>query len=222
MPGILLALAMMLANDAAPAAEPPPELPIPVGAPKDDYGLVAWCYGALGGYLDLYDRVMPEVTRIESTYRKPGTRLEDDLKTYSDLRAESRSNLKLFTRAIEAAEKASLRPISARGQEAVKKGRGAWAAAATLSDARVAQEWMGWALPAVCAPTAQRLLANAKLMGATFEATADPADLPPAEGEDAIGAQLMEQSQPLPATAEVAPAQAEPALEQPIAAPPAT
>ena len=55
--------------EAAPAAE---ELPWPAGAPHDDYGLVAWCHGALTGYLDLHDQVMPEVTRIETTYRPPG------------------------------------------------------------------------------------------------------------------------------------------------------
>ena len=51
------------------------ELPFPIGAPTDDFGLVAWCYGALGGYLDLHDRVLPEVSRIEGAYRRPGTTL---------------------------------------------------------------------------------------------------------------------------------------------------
>lgn len=221
MPVVFLALALLLAAEPAvtetstpPAPEAAPETapespPIPVGAPKDDYGLVAWCYGALGGYLDLYDRVMPEVTRIESTWRKPGVRLEDDLRVYSDLRRESRVNLKLFARAIAAAEKASPSPISKRGVEAVNKGRGAWSAAATLSDARVAQEWMGWALPAVCTPTAQRLETSAKLMGATFDASQaapepEPAPASPEApteptGSDAIGQQLMEQVMAPPA-----------------------
>ena len=44
------------------------------GAPTDDYQFVAWCYGALSGYLDLHDEVMPEVTRIESTWTARGAR----------------------------------------------------------------------------------------------------------------------------------------------------
>lgn len=206
MPALLLALAMLFADEPA-ATEAPPPPSIPVGAPSDDYGLVAWCYGTLGGYLDLYDQVMPEVTRIESTYRAPGSRLADDLKVYSDMRAEGRANLKLFARAIEAAEKANPRPISTRGAEAVKKGRGNWAAAASLSKARVAQEWMSWSLPAVCAPTAERLEANAKLMGAMFDANAAPAETEPAGAIDAIGDRLLQTTQE--SSAEAPPASAD-------------
>ena len=83
MSALLFALALLAQNAApetGPAAEGPPpeaapaaeELPWPAGAPHDDYGLVAWCHGALTGYLDLHDQVMPEVTRIETTYRPPG------------------------------------------------------------------------------------------------------------------------------------------------------
>lgn len=200
MPALLLALAMLFTDEPA-TAEAPPAPSIPVGAPSDDYGLVAWCYGALGGYLDLYDEVMPEVTRIESTYRAPGSRLADDLKVYSDMRAEGRANLKLFIRAIEATEKASLRPISVRGVEAVKRGRGSWAAAATLSKARVAQEWMSWTLPAVCVPTAERLESNAKLMGATFDTSAAPLETQPAEASDLIGDRLLAPIGDAPTTA---------------------
>lgn len=181
---LFLALALAAA-DPAPAAEASAEAEaprMPVGAPSDDYGLVGWCYGALGGYLDLYDEVMPEVTRIETTWRRPGSNLAEDLKVYADMRKEGRSNLKLFEQAIEAAEKASIRPISSRGQEAVRKGRSIWTAAATMPKARVAQEWMSWALPAVCTSTAERLKSNAGLMAATFDtATPAPSDAPAAD-----------------------------------------
>ena len=71
-----------------PAAAPAPaEDRLPTGAPRDDYQFVAWCYGALRGYLDMHDEVMPEVTRIESQFRKPGTSLKDDLKVYADMQA---------------------------------------------------------------------------------------------------------------------------------------
>ena len=58
--------------EPAPAAAPAEDR-LPTGAPKDDYQFVAWCYGALRGYLDLHDEVMPEVKRIETTFRRPGS-----------------------------------------------------------------------------------------------------------------------------------------------------
>ena len=211
MPALMIALALLAAQDTtiappppepvtqapadaapAPAAEPPApeakapekpeeraeakpeEAPFPPGAPRDDYGFVGWCYGALAGYLDLHDRVMPEVTRIEGAYRRPGSSLADDLKTYDDMQKASRANMKLFARAIEAAEKASLQPISQRGAAAIQKGRSAWAGAASMSDRTVAQQWMGWALPARCTSTATALEQRAKLMGATFKANEAP------------------------------------------------
>jgi len=184
MSALLFALALF-AQDAEPpppAAEPAPvELPFPNGAPQDDYGLVSWCHGALTGYLDLHDQVMPEVTRIETAFRAPDRTLAEDLKVYADLDKQGRKDLKLFTRAMEAAEKASLKPISPRGAEAVKRGRATWAAAPNLPKARLAQEWMSWTLPARCAPTAQALEKRAKLLGATFDANSEmPAEVAPA------------------------------------------
>ena len=73
-----LALSLLAAEQPAtetPAAPPAVEDVLPAGAPKDDYLFVGWCYGTLRAYLDLHDRVMPEVTRIEvATYRPPGRR----------------------------------------------------------------------------------------------------------------------------------------------------
>jgi hypothetical protein len=205
MSALIFALALFAAQEAptAPAAEAPPpeaaappaaaepkatepeEVPWPPGAPKDDYGLVAWCYGALGGYLELHDRVMPEVTRIEGAFRRPGSNLADDLKTYDDMQKASKANMKLFAKAIEAAEKASLQPISARGAAAIQKGRAAWSGAAGLPDRTVAQQWMGWALPARCTPTATALEQRAKLMGATFKSNAPETEPAPAQGAPA-------------------------------------
>ena len=139
-------------------------------------------YGALRGYLELHDQVMPEVTRIETTFRRPGSNLADDLRVYADMQRDGQKNLKLFTRAMTAAEKASLRPINAVGAEAVRKGRSVWAAAPTVSKARVAQEWMSWALPARCATTAETLEKRALLAGSALQINADPeAPAEPAE-----------------------------------------
>lgn len=204
---LMIALALLLAADPAPAADA--DLPpLPAGAPADDYSLVSWCYGALRGYLELHDTVMPEVTRIETTYRKPGSKLSEDLKVYADMQRDGRASLKVFARAIETAERASVRPINAVGAAAVAKGRSTWAAAPTMPKARVAQEWMSWALPARCVVAADRLEKRAALMGPAFQVNA-PADAAPAEtaAPEAADATPAEAA---PAETAAAPAEAAP------------
>jgi hypothetical protein len=167
---------------------------LPVGAPRDDYQLVAWCYGALRAYLDLHDQVMPEVTRIESSFRRPGAKLADDLKVYADQQTQGREDLKKFQAALTAAEKASPRPINAEGAAAVVQGRAVWNAGPEVTKARLAQEWMSWTLPARCQTTARSLEARAKLMSpalkANVEEPAPAADKPaePAPKPDSPGA----------------------------------
>jgi len=191
MSALPLILALLIAQDTPGA--PPPEsaaaveapadpladMPFPAGASHDDYGLVAWCAGALGGYLELYDKVLPEVSRIEAAFQKPGTTHAQDMKVYSDQQKEGRADMKAFARAMQAAEKASLRPIRDQGGEAMQRGHSTWAAASSMPVRSVAQQWMGWTLPARCTPTATALEARAKLLGATFkvneESAADPA-----------------------------------------------
>lgn len=168
----LFALALLAQDaEAAPAAAPEPtaEAPYPPGAPRDAYGLVAWCYGALSGHRDLRERAMPEVIRIESTFRRPGTSLEEDLAVYDELDALSQRNLGLFQRAMEAAEKASPRPINAQGADAIRRGRATWTQAGELSDARLAQEWMSWTLPARCEATAAALERRSRLAQPAFD-----------------------------------------------------
>ena len=115
---LLVALALATADPAVAGPTTPPvqadDPPFPTGAPRDDYGLVAWCYGALRGYLELHDQAMPEVKRIESTWRRPGSNLADDLAVYATLQREGQRQVKVFARAMEAAEKASIRPINPR------------------------------------------------------------------------------------------------------------
>ena len=207
---LFLAMALFLADDApdanaggaaAPAEPAAATANHPPGAPQDDYGLVAWCYGALSGYLDLHDEVMPEVTRIETTFRAPGRTLEEDLAVYSDMQRDGRRQMKLFAAAMEAAEKASLRPLNALGAEAVKKGRGVWAAAPNLPKARVAQEWMSWALPARCESAAVELEQRATLMGTAFRSGGEePA--PAIEGASAEAAPA-ENAAPLETPADI-------------------
>ena len=165
------------------AAQPAPQDRLPTGAPRDDYQFVAWCYGALRGYLDMHDEMMPEVKRIESQFRKPGTRLEDDLKVYSDMQRDGQKQLKQFQASLTAAEKASVRPINAIGAQAVRQGRQIWNGGPEVTKARKAQEWMSWALPARCETISASLEQKAKLMGATFRVNETPP--PPAEAAPA-------------------------------------
>jgi len=165
----------------APAPEAPAEEAWPKGAPRDDYQLVAWCYGALRGYLDLHDQVMPEVTRIESTFRPPGRKLADDMKVYADMQKDGRVQLKAFQAAMTAAEKASLKPINTVGAQAVAQGRSIWHVTPDVKPARLAQEWMSWALPARCETTAKTLHDRAVLMGASFKVNEEPEAPPPAD-----------------------------------------
>ena len=183
-----LAIALALFAQAPEAAAPPAEAPAPAedrlpnGAPRDDYQFVAWCYGALRGYLDMHDEMMPEVTRIETQFRKPGTKLEDDLKVYADMQKTGRAQLKTFQATLTAAEKASVRPINTIGANAVRLGRQIWNTGPEVTKARKAQEWMSWSLPLRCETVSASLETRAKLMGATFKVNEEPAaETPPAE-----------------------------------------
>ena len=177
MSALLLALALLTADEPAAAADPQPPTR-PAGAPADDYGLVAWCYGALRGYLDLHDQVMPEVTRIESTYRRPGSKLSDDLAVYGQMQKQGKVSLATFARAMESAERASLKPLNIQGAAYVQKGRSVWSAASNVSKARLAQEWMSWTLPAACETTAADLETKAKLAGTALKVNAEPDPAP--------------------------------------------
>lgn len=183
-----IALALFAQAPDAGAAAPAPtpaEDRLPQGAPRDDYQFVAWCYGALRGYLDMHDEMMPEVTRIEGQFRKPGTRLEDDLKVYAQMQKDGRVQLKAFQAALTAAEKASVRPINTLGAGAVRQGRQIWNTGPEVTKSRKAQEWMSWALPARCETVSASLETRAKLMGATFKVNEEPTAPPPAEAPPA-------------------------------------
>jgi hypothetical protein len=179
--------------------------------PHDDYQLVAWCYGMLRGYLDLHDEVMPEVTRIETAFRPPGRKLSDDLKVYADMQKAGKAQLKLFQAALTAAEKASLKPINTIGAAAVARGHSVWEAGPSITKARLAQEWMSWALPARCETTAKTLKDRATLLGAGFKvnATEDEATPPPAPPAP------TEAAPPPPAEAPPAPEAAPPPADKP-------
>ena len=182
------------AEPAPSEAAPQPEPALPTGAPRDDYGLVGWCLGALEGYLAQHDRVMPDVTRIEKTYRRPGSSLEEDLKVYADQQIQGQAHLKSFTAALQAAEKASLSALRPRGEAAIAKGRAIWAPAANLPTRSVAQQWMGWTLPKACPAAAERLTVNAALLGAAFDPAAEMTPPPAPEAAEVAPATLPQSS----------------------------
>ncbi len=195
--------ALTVGEKAAPVEE---EAPWPNGVPHDDYQLVAWCYGMLRGYLDLHDEVMPEVTRIETTFRPPGRKLSDDLKVYADMQKTGKAQLKQFQAALTAAEKASIKPINTLGAAAVNQGHSVWKAGPEITKARMAQEWMSWTLPARCETTAKALKDRATLLGASLKANAEPEPAPAAEAP-------AEAPKDAPAETATAPPPGEPSAE---------
>jgi hypothetical protein len=222
---LAFALALFLQGQPAaaeatlpPPAETPAEERWPPGAPHDDYLFVSWCYGSLRAYLDLHDQVMPEVTRIETTYRPPGRKLSEDLKVYADMQKEGRGQLKVFQGAMTAAEKASLKPINSVGAAAVVQGRSVWKAGPDVTPARLAQAWMSWALPAKCETTAKTLHDRAVLMGASFKVNEEPEAPPPEASAPADPAKVLLEGPPAPAEAPApTPDQAAPPPETPPA-----
>jgi cell division septation protein DedD len=153
---LLLALALLAQDGQASQS--------PNAPPADEYGYVAWCYGALGGYANLYDRVMPEVTRIEKAFPGPDG-VAAALKTYPELRDQAHKDLKTFASAITAAEKASPRPISEYGGQQVKRGQAIWRGADTIDKARLAQMWMSWSPPGDCEKRAKALEIKSSILG---------------------------------------------------------
>lgn len=169
---LLIALALF-ATDAAAADAAPADAPFPAGAPTDDYGLTAWCYGALTSHMSLQKSVMPEVERIERQWAKSDAEFDDDMKSYEEQRIEGVRAVAQFRRAMEAAEKASVKPIQTEGAAAIKKGAAIWTGSATADKRVMAQEWMSWGLPARCVPTAAGLEKKAALFGQALNFNAE-------------------------------------------------
>lgn len=182
---VLLALAQGLPIQDSPIGTAP-RLPATVTAPiapglvrpdtqppADDYGYVTWCYGALETYLDLYDRVMPEVTRIERAFPSPRG-AENDLRVYPAIRDQARKDLMAYRAAIIATEKASPKPISDYGARALRSGQALWSGADKVKPAELARNWMGWALPGKCEQTAKTLTVKSNVLGQALIFNAGP------------------------------------------------
>ncbi len=144
-----------------PAPADPGE-PLPPGAPTRPYELSAWCYGALSEYLDIYDRVKPDLRAIDKAF---GSSVKNEKEPYADDIAAYRVELTVLAGAVTAAEKASPSPIQQQGGEAVKSGRAIWAPAETKSGRQLARAWLTWGLPDKCDSTARELTASSAVLG---------------------------------------------------------
>lgn len=207
---LFLALALLAQDGQASASLNAP--------PTDEYGYVAWCYGALGGYANLYDRVMPEVTRIEKAFPGPDG-VQAALKTYPEMRAQAQKDLKTFASAITAAEKASPRPISEYGAAQVKRGAAIWQGAGSVDKARLAQMWMSWSPPGDCEKRAKALEMKSSILGRALNYNAVSATTPspapatpsPPPPEAPAPRPAAEPAQPAPEPAQPKPEAANPA-----------
>ena len=155
-----LALALTLLASSAPASGGGE--PLPPGAPTDDYELTAWCYGAMSEYLDIYERVKPDLRAIDKLF---GSSVKNEAEPYAaDMRA-AHVELEVLAGAVEAAEKASDQPIADRGAAAIKLGRSIWIPAEEKTHRELARAWLSWGLPDACDTRARQLAARSSVLG---------------------------------------------------------
>jgi hypothetical protein len=228
----LAALLALSALAAEPAAQPAPAAPpariapaggphavaaavaggdddegdIPPGAPSDDYGFLAWCYGALGEYLAIYDVVKPDLKDIDKMF---GSSVQEDEPYAADVAAE-RKALRRFAGALDTAERASPAPIAAQGAADIQAGRSIWAAAKLQPHRKLADAWLFWGIPRRCETAAKALKARAPAPGRAL-ASAGPSAI-----ERAAAAPL----EAVQAAAAAPPAPPPPAPHGPPPAPP--
>jgi hypothetical protein len=136
------------------------EAPFPIGAPTDDYGFMAWCYGALEGHESLYEQVLPEVQRIEAEFPDSDRPIDQVMKDYADQHDLGHQILQTYARALTVEESAGKtggrkRPV------AVARGQMVWKGSDKADARQLAQLWMSWGLPGRCQSTAARLAPTA-------------------------------------------------------------
>ncbi len=132
------------------------EDPFPTGAPTDDYGFMGWCYGALAGHLGLYDKVLPEVRRIETEFPEKDETIDQVMADYASQHALGARILDHYERALTV-EEARGKTRGVTRAAAVAKGREVWKGADEAELRQLAQLWMSWGLPGRCQSTANRI-----------------------------------------------------------------
>ena len=147
---------------------------VPPGAPTDDYGFVAWCYGALDESLSVYDVVLPDLKDIDARFGSP----VKEATPYADDIVDEHKALKRFAAAMEAAERASPQPIAEHGVAAINLGRSIWDPAKAQPRRQLAHAWLMWGLPNRCESTAKTLKARATLLGQAMAIGAPKVEAP--------------------------------------------
>jgi hypothetical protein len=169
----MLALTLAAAEPAAAAGVAPASKPeVPAGVPADDYGLVAWCQGALTGHMELRELVKDELEAVS-----PGDPVKDE-----NMRQAGLKYLDLYARAMRAAEQASITPIQNRGRAASSQGYALWSRARTFDSRNRMWAYLFWDLPGSCETAAKRLEERSSLMGEALR-RGSPAPNPPATSE---------------------------------------
>jgi hypothetical protein len=183
-PDIIGSLVDQTTSASATRAAPDDDDDIPAGAPTDPYGFVAWCYGALGEYLDIYDGIKPELKDIDKRF---GTSVVEAEPYMTDVAGE-RVALKRFAAAMEAAERASPTAISQHGVDSMDKGRSIWAAAKLQPKRKLADAWLFWGVPNRCETTAKTLKTRSTLLGQAMATGAPTVDAPPPSNPQPVAA----------------------------------
>jgi hypothetical protein len=216
---LMFALALAATDNPAPGEAQQGE-PLPAGAPTQDYPLAAWCYGAMSEYLQIYDRVKPDLRAIDKMF---GSSEPNEPEPYASDMAAARVELKVLADAVTAAEKASPSPIAPEGAEAVKLGRSVWAPAEAKTSRELARAWLSWALPDRCDTTARSLTTKSALLGQALKYNAPPPNAPDAAGESTSTAATPggPPASPGAPSASVDSLLSSPAAASPSAAPPA-
>jgi len=193
-------------TEAAPEPAASSEDDIPPGAPKDDYGLVGWCYGALGEYLSIYDDIKPDLKAIDKVFGSPVVEAEP----YHDDVAQMRLAEKRFAAAMVAAEKASPQPIAQHGADSIEKGRSIWAVARLKSRRNLVDAWLFWGVPNRCETTSKSLKIRATLLGQAMAVSPPTVDAPQKPAPEPAAAPPAAADKPDPAAVTDGPAPADP------------
>ncbi len=133
--------------------------PMPVGAPPDDYGFVAWCAGALTGHMELYPVVRPALDSLPDEHPEQA-HLAD-----AEMLKAGREYMNLYRQALAAAEKASPTPLRPRGEATVARGHAIWDPVRVAEPKIRMWSWLNWSLPGRCETSAERLYQTAMTQG---------------------------------------------------------
>ncbi|MBC6980561.1 hypothetical protein [Caulobacter sp. 17J80-11] len=152
MAATLLALALLFADPAAATSDAPvstraadaaPPSPaadiLPQGAPADDFGFVAWCYGVLSGHMDLAERVQDKLP-LDEAQTKIG-----------------RAYLAGYETALDAAPEGKTEAGRKRAMAEREDGWKKWDEARKVDHQLAADSYLAWQLPPRCEHAAQRL-----------------------------------------------------------------